>query len=120
MIIGMFVMASIIATYSCFEPFVMWTYRVVPSCPTVQVDRAKRRSLQLRAAFSTCFSLSLLPLPQLPRCNFYLFSLHMELRQFVLFVLSVALSVVWVVFRKEDWAWVLQDILGILFRYGTS
>ncbi len=47
----------------------------------------------------------------------YLFSLHMELRQFALFVCSVALSIVWVVFRKKDWAWILQDLLGILFRY---
>ncbi len=38
-IIGMFVLASIIATYSCFEPFIMWTYRVFPSCPTFQVRR---------------------------------------------------------------------------------
>ena len=40
----------------------------------------------------------------------------MEPRQFILLLLSVALSAVWVVFRNENWAWVLQDILGILFR----
>ncbi len=84
---GMFILASIIATYSCFEPVVMWTYRAFPSCPTVQ----------------------------LPRCNVYLFALNMELRQFALLLFSVALSVVWLVFRKEDWAWMLQDLLGILF-----
>ena len=25
---------------------------------------------------------------------------------------SIAISAVWLVFRKEDWAWMLQDILG--------
>merc|ERR1711902_215602 len=38
-----------------------------------------------------------------------------ELRQALLLVASISISVVWLVFRKEDWAWILQDILGILF-----
>lgn len=86
-IIGMFVLASIIATYACFEPLVMWSYNAIPGCPVLQ----------------------------LPRFNLYLCIIHMELRQFVLLLLSVALSVVWVVFRNENWAWILQDFLGILF-----
>ena len=82
----MFVLASIIATYACFEPLIMWSYDLVPS-PTVQ----------------------------LPKCNLFLCVINMELRQFTLLTFSVALSTFWVVFRNEEWAWILQDILGILF-----
>lgn len=39
----------------------------------------------------------------------------MELRQALLLVASVSISTVWLVFRKAGWAWILQDILGILF-----
>lgn len=83
----MFCLASTIAVYSCFEPFVMWTYECCPSCPTLR----------------------------LPRCNFYICILNMELRQFILLLISVSISVVWLVFRNYYWAWVLQDFLGILF-----
>ena len=49
-------------------------------------------------------------------CNLYLCVLSLELRQFVLLVASISISVVWLVYRNEGWAWVLQDFLGILFR----
>ncbi len=84
----MFMLASIIATYSCLEPAVMWTYVAYPNLPVLQ----------------------------LPRCNLYFCVMHLELRQFILLLGSIALAVVWVVFRKEDWAWMLQDLLGIMFR----
>ena len=87
-IIGMFMLASIIATYSCFEPVINWTYKAFPSCPVVQF----------------------------PRCNLLLCILHLELRQFLLLALSISLAVVWVVNRNTHWAWVLQDLLGIMFR----
>merc|ERR1719188_438037 len=47
--------------------------------------------------------------------NLYLCILQLELRQLVLLSASIAASVTWFVFRKEDWAWILQDILGIMF-----
>ncbi len=86
-IIAMFCLASGLAAYSCFEPFVMWSYDAIPHCPTVR----------------------------LPRCNLFLCVLNMELRQFLLLCGSIAIVIVWVVFRKTDWAWVLQDFLGVLF-----
>ena len=86
-IIGMFVLASIIATYACFEPLVMWSYSAFPSC-----------------------------IVQLPKFTIPGFcTVHMELRQIVLLAFSMSLSIVWVIFRNDDWAWALQDILGILF-----
>merc|ERR1719510_1632941 len=39
----------------------------------------------------------------------------MELRQALLLAGSIAISAVWFAYRKEEWAWILQDILGILF-----
>jgi len=39
----------------------------------------------------------------------------MELRQALLLAGSISISTIWLVFRKEEWAWILQDILGILF-----
>lgn len=87
-VIGMFVMASIIATYACFEPMIMWSYHAFPCCPTLRI----------------------------PRCNLYLCVINMELRQFMLLCFSVALALIWLVFRNEDWAWILQDFLGIMFR----
>ena len=89
----MFVIASIIATYACFEPMVMWSYEACPNCP---------------------------PILKIPRINLYLCVVNMELRQFVLLAFSVTLSVIWVVYRNADWAWILQDILGVLFRYEES
>ena len=38
-IIGMFVLATILATYSCLEPFVFMSYQFLPSCPTLQVAK---------------------------------------------------------------------------------
>jgi len=88
-IIGMFCLATTIAVYSCFEPVIMWSYEV--EC------------------------MKCIPTLRLPRCNLYLCIINMELRQALLLVASISISVVWLVFRKEDWAWILQDILGILF-----
>ncbi len=87
-IIAMFVVASIIATYACFEPLVMSTYSLFPRCPIVQLPRIN-----------------------LCGCG----AINLELRQFALLLASVAISVTWVVFRNEDWAWLLQDFLGVLF-----
>jgi hypothetical protein len=46
----------------------------------------------------------------------YICVANLELRQFILLACSIAVTTVWAVFRNEDWAWILQDILGILFR----
>lgn len=86
-IIGMFCLASTIAVYSCFEPLIMWTYEACPSCPTFR----------------------------LPRFNLYICVTNLELRQFLLLAFSTSVTVVWAVYRNENWAWILQDILGVLF-----
>ena len=49
----------------------------------------------------------------------YICVANLEFRQFILLACSVAVTVVWAVFRNENWAWILQDILGILFRYNN-
>ena len=72
--------------YSCLEPLVMASYQ-----------------------------LSFLPELRLPKCNLYLCVLQLELRQLLLLVLSIGTSVVWFVFRKTDWSWMVQDLLGIMF-----
>merc|ERR1719507_528984 len=72
--------------YSCLEPLVMASYQV-----------------------------SWLPVLRLPRCNLYLCILQLELRQFLLLAASIATSATWFAFRKSDWSWILQDILGIMF-----
>lgn len=85
-IMTMFCIASSLAMYSCLEPLVMASY-----------------------------SLASLPVLRLPRCNLYLCVLQLELRQFLLLLASIATSATWFVFRKTDWSWILQDILGIMF-----
>merc|ERR1712212_1210938 len=85
-IMFMFCTASTMAMYMCLEPLVMMTYKV------------------------PCF-----PVITLPRINLYLCILQLELRQLVLLLSSIATTVSWFVFRKEDWSWILQDILGIMF-----
>merc|ERR1719232_2240562 len=85
-IMTMFCIASSLAMYSCLEPIVMASY-----------------------------SLTRLPVVRLPRCNLYLCILQLELRQFLLLSASIAASVTWFVFRKAEWSWILQDILGIMF-----
>jgi len=84
-IIGMFCIASSLAMYSCFEPLVMATYTLP------------------------------IPVLRLPRMNLLLCKLDLEFRQLLLLLLSVATSVIWLVYRKANWSWVLQDFLGILF-----
>jgi len=85
-IMFMFCTASTMAMYMCLEPLVMMTYKV------------------------PCF-----PVITLPRINLYLCILQLELRQLVLLLSSIATTVSWFVFRKEDWSWILQDFLGIMF-----
>ena len=82
----MFCIASSLAMYSCLEPLVMASYQ-----------------------------LSFLPELRLPKCNLHLCVLQLELRQLLLLVLSIGTSVVWFVFRKTDWSWMVQDLLGIMF-----
>jgi len=85
-IMGMFCLASTQAMYICLEPLVMSSYGV--KC---------------------------LPVLRLPRCNLYLCRLQLEFRQFLLLLVSVGTAATWLIFRKEDWSWMLQDFLGILF-----
>ena len=80
-----FCIASSLAMYGCLELLVMASY-----------------------------SLTRLPLVRFPRCNFYLCIFQLELRQFLLLVASIAVSVTWFVFRKAEWSWIMQDILGIM------
>ena len=82
----MFCIASSLAMYSCLEPLVMASYQV-----------------------------SWLPVLRLPRSNLYLCILQLELRQFLLLAASIGTSATWFAFRKSDWSWILQDLLGIMF-----
>ncbi|KAK3864517.1 hypothetical protein Pcinc_029786 [Petrolisthes cinctipes] len=50
-----------------------------------------------------------------PYFNIYLVRGVLEVRQILLLIFSFSLVGVWVTFRKESWAWILQDILGIAF-----
>ncbi|XP_050732848.1 signal peptide peptidase-like 2B isoform X2 [Eriocheir sinensis] len=50
-----------------------------------------------------------------PYFNIYLVRGTLELRQILLLLFSIGVTVVWVVMRKQPWAWILQDILGIAF-----
>ena len=85
-IMTMFCIASTLAMYSCLEPIVMASYNI-----------------------------SVLPVLRIPRINLYLCIIQLELRQFLLLAASIATSATWFVFRKTDWSWILQDILGIMF-----
>jgi len=85
-IMGMFCIASSLAMYSCLEPVVMASY-----------------------------SLACLPVLRLPRCNLYICILQLELRQLLLLLLSLGTAITWFCFRKSDWSWILQDLLGIMF-----
>jgi len=81
----MFCIASTLAMYSCFEPLVMMTYALP------------------------------LPIVRLPKMNLCICRLDLELRQMLLLLCCVATTVIWFIFRKSDWSWILQDFLGILF-----
>ena len=61
------------------------------------------------------YTLTRLPVVRFPRCNLYLCTFQLELRQFLLLAASIAASVTWLVFRKAEWSWILQDILAIMF-----
>ncbi|XP_042328612.1 signal peptide peptidase-like 2A isoform X2 [Sceloporus undulatus] len=50
------------------------------------------------------------------RCKFPCFNKFLEVRLLFLAAFCIAFAVVWAVFRNENqWAWILQDILGIAF-----
>ena len=83
----MFCLASFTAIYSCFEPLIMLSYTVFPRCPIYNLPKVK------------CWG-----------CSF-----RLELRQLLLALFSLSLTIVWAIFRKASWGWVLQDILGIFF-----
>ena len=85
MILVIFGIASSLAMYGCLELIVMASY-----------------------------SLTRLPLVRFPRCNLYLCTFQLELRQFLLLAASIAVSVTWFVFRNAEWSWIMQDILGIM------
>ncbi|KAJ8247833.1 hypothetical protein GJAV_G00251050 [Gymnothorax javanicus] len=49
-------------------------------------------------------------------CSFSCFGKDFSVRSLVLAALSVAVAVVWGVYRNEDrWIWILQDFLGVVF-----
>ncbi|XP_068239305.1 signal peptide peptidase-like 2B isoform X1 [Palaemon carinicauda] len=50
-----------------------------------------------------------------PYFNIYIVRGTLEFRQILLLIFSFSLPIAWVVMRKEPWAWILQDILGITF-----
>ncbi|XP_045122431.1 signal peptide peptidase-like 2B isoform X2 [Portunus trituberculatus] len=50
-----------------------------------------------------------------PYFNIYLVRGTLELRQILLLVFAVSMAILWVVMRKQPWAWILQDTLGIAF-----
>ena len=56
------------------------------------------------------------PVLRLQRLNHNLYRcvLQLELRQILMLAASIATSATWFVFRKSDWSWILQDILGIM------
>jgi len=85
-IMTMFCIASSLAMYSCLEPLVMASYQ-----------------------------LPCLPVLRLPSCNLYLCVLQLELRQLLLLIASISTAATWFVFRKTNWSWIIQDILGIMF-----
>lgn len=54
---------------------------------------------------------------RLPLCNLSCIQMHAEIRQLFLFAGAVSLSACWLYYRKEHFSWVLQDVLGVAFRY---
>ncbi|XP_069181411.1 signal peptide peptidase-like 2B isoform X1 [Procambarus clarkii] len=50
-----------------------------------------------------------------PYFNIYVVRGTLEVRQILLLMFAYGLTIVWVIMRKEPWAWILQDILGIAF-----
>ena len=40
--------------------------------------------------------------------NLYICRFDLELRQLFLLILSITTVIIWFVFRKENWAWILQ------------
>ena len=69
------------------------------------------------ATFISHNVLFILLLIRLPICNLSCIRMHAEIRQIFLFVGAVSLSGCWLYYRKEHFSWVLQDILGVAFRY---
>lgn len=52
---------------------------------------------------------------RLPENNLPLLNESFEVREVILMFFCVGLSVVWVIFRNNSYAWILQDFLGICF-----
>ncbi|KAB7495360.1 Signal peptide peptidase-like 2B, partial [Armadillidium nasatum] len=50
-----------------------------------------------------------------PYFNIYFIRGVLELRQIILILFSASLPIIWFIFRKEPYSWILQDILGIAF-----
>merc|ERR1719367_1892193 len=55
------------------------------------------------------------PIYNMPKIKCCGGNFRMELRQFLLACFSLSVTIVWAIFRKASWAWILQDILGIFF-----
>lgn len=106
-IIGLFVLASTTAVYQCLEPLVLR----IP----VGVCKYGELLLFLVKTWTNIYSFRFDF--RLPSCNLSFMRIHVQVRQFILLVGAIALAACWVVYRKESFAWILQDILGFAFRY---
>ena len=118
-IIGLFVLASTTAFYQCLEPIVrripIGAFKYyVPLLQNIFTETRDNKSVVLIFLIIIHFFLLII---RLPSCNLSFVQIHVEVRQLVLFIASVSLAASWVVYRKEKFAWILQDILGFAFRY---
>lgn len=75
--------------------------------------------LAATAGLYQCLEPFVLALPcgrwRLPTCNVKRFPQGLDFRQALLLSFCIALTITWFIYRKESYAWVLQDILGIAF-----
>lgn len=96
--IGMFYLASVMAIWECLDPVVKWAYEVacLKWIPITKLPTNIRMSTNPN------------------NCYLCIYKGTLELRQTLLCAISIAISSVWLVFRKDDWVWMLQDMLGIL------
>ncbi|GAB1295371.1 Signal peptide peptidase-like 2B [Apodemus speciosus] len=117
-IIGIFCLASSTGLYSCLAPCV----RKLPFCTCRREAQDGRlggsgtvTGLRGLPALDDTASQSQLLLG-VPDNNLPYFHKRPQARMLLLALFSVTVSVLWGVFRNEDqWAWVLQDTLGIAF-----
>ncbi|XP_027808227.2 signal peptide peptidase-like 2B isoform X2 [Marmota flaviventris] len=107
-IIGIFCLASSTGLYSCLAPCV----RRLPFCEcSTRLSAEPTRTKAVGDTAGTGFPCSRVPDNSLPY-----FHKRPQARMLLLALLCIAVSVVWGVFRNEDqWAWVLQDTLGVAF-----